>query len=163
MPYAARDDQPFRVREPYAPRPVRSGQIVSWSGWRLKPYDITLPGEPLEEAAFDLALPEALRALPLPAASAARPGVGFLIRHQGRGWSYLVLCWWDRENELPIRIWTRERVDGSAWAPARPDQSICVWDAQVVAFERDAFVRLVLSRPDQPQVEAYLAERFGSR
>lgn len=150
----------FHLTEPFAQRPVRPRAVMAHMGWRLKPYDITLPGEELDEDDFSRALAGAIADLPLPAVSEARPGVGFVIRHQGRGWSYLVLCWWDRENELPMRIWTRKREPDAHWAPAGPDQSICVWDAQVLDFERGAYVENVLAHPDQPNIDAYLAERL---
>jgi hypothetical protein len=153
---------PFTVTDPFAPRPVRPGALLVHAGWRIKPYDITLPDESIDESDCARVLPLALDALPSPAQTERRPGVGFCIRHQGRGWSYLVLCWWDSENELPIRIWTRERGGSSAWAPARPDQSICVWDAQVIAFERDAYIRRVLAQPDAPDLDGYLADRLSA-
>jgi hypothetical protein len=48
-------------------------------------WDVFAPGLALAEAA-----------LPQPAVTPARPGVGFLIAHRGRTGNYTVLGWWDR-------------------------------------------------------------------
>jgi hypothetical protein len=34
-------------------------------------------------------------------------------------------------------------------------ESVCVWDLEVIAFERDAYITTVLARPPAP-TEAYL-------
>ena len=39
----------------------------------------------------------------LPAATAKRAGVGFLVLHHGRSADYAVLGWWDNEHEMPLR------------------------------------------------------------
>jgi hypothetical protein len=111
---------------------------------------------------YDACLAIALDDLPHPAVTQHRPGVGFAIFHQGRGWHYLVLSWWDNQNELPQRVWVRERDHPNAtWHRAEPHQSICVWDLQVIWFEREMYVKHVLSR-DAANVDAYIAEQFKS-
>ncbi len=74
---------------------------------------------------------------------------------------YLILCWWGRENEMPIRTFVNVRhEDGSleGWRAAQGDESVCVWDLDIIAHERNAYVEHVLSRPDAPDLEAYLAD-----
>jgi hypothetical protein len=92
-------------------------------------------------------------ALPRPAISDGRPGLGFLIAHQGRTAAYVVLGWWDQENELPIKVFVRRGDD--PWRPARDAESICVWDLEVLWAEREAYVQAML-RPDGSDPAAYL-------
>lgn len=149
------------VPEPYAPRPIRALGIRTIDDWRLKVYSIVYGPQPFDAAIYDDAIGRfAPAALPRPAVASARPGVGFVICHQGRGWHYLVLCWWDNENELPMRIWVRPRDHSADWRPARESESICVWDIQLIAAERDAYVRRVLST-GTPDPVAYLADTAG--
>ena len=153
---------PFKPSEPYAPRPIRSLGVHAHASYRIKLYAITYGAQPLDRATYDEALPLAVRDLPQPAITKTRPGVGFAIFHQGRGWRYLVLNWWDNENELPQRIWVRERDDPHArWRRAAPDQSICVWDLQVIWFEREMYVKHVLSR-DGVNLDAYVNSTLKS-
>src|SRR5919198_1368337 len=104
--------------QPYAPRPVRFLGPHEHAGWRLKVYGIAFGGGPLERPRFDPGVQLALAALPSPAVTAARPGVGFLILHQGRTGDYAVLGWWDNENELPLRVFVRP-PGAAAWRPAQ--------------------------------------------
>jgi hypothetical protein len=152
----------FNVSQPYASRPIRFLGINEHAGYRIKLYSITHGDAPLDRATYDDCLPLALNDLPQPVATTHRPGVGFAIFHQGRGWHYLVLNWWDNENELPQRIWVRERDDPTArWRRADPNQSICVWDLQLIWFERETYVRHVLS-PDGVSVNAYVIAAFNA-
>lgn len=158
---------------PYAPRPICFLNVLVHDGWQLKQYAVSAGREagvaeasadvsaaPWAEFAVGRAL--ALSALPSPAKTSERPGTGFLVEHRGRGADYIVLGWWDRENELPIRVVVREQVPHAEWRAARASESVCVWDLQVVGFERDAYVATVLAPDAGPgAVDAYLARHFG--
>jgi hypothetical protein len=143
----------FQVRHPYAPRPTRFRGVVEYEGFRMKRYSIALPGETFDEARFASGRGLALSAVPEPAVTPDRPGVGIVIEHQGRDADYVVVAWWDRENELPVRVIVG---DDSGWRPARGGESFCVWDLAVLAAERDLYVRTVLA-PGGPDLDAYLS------
>ena len=139
---------------PYQPRPVLSHGVDAHDGWRIKRYAIHLPGEIFEPDRFASVLPTALAALPRPAVGPGRPGAALLIEHQGAGADYLILGWWDRENELPLRIWMR---DSGAWRPAQGAESICVWDLAVLWSERQAWVRHGMA-PSGPDLDGWAAD-----
>jgi hypothetical protein len=146
---------------PFAPRPITFAGLHTHEGWRLKRYTITRDAEPLDWDAFAPGLGLTLAALPQPAVTAERPGLGFVIAHRGAGADYIVLGWWDRENELPVRVVVREQTPGAEWRPARGSESFCVWDLQVIGFERDAYVATVLAeamatRSAEARAAAYL-------
>jgi hypothetical protein len=129
----------------YSPRPIVLLEPIVHDGWQLKLYSIVFGDSAFNRPRFEGGLAAALAALPSPAATAERPGVGFVILHQGRDVDYVVLGWWDRENELPLRVFVRERAAGKPWRAARGSESVCVWDVQVIAAERDAYVDTVMS------------------
>ncbi|HEX2093243.1 MAG TPA: hypothetical protein VHG28_12625 [Longimicrobiaceae bacterium] len=151
---------PVSAMHPYLPRPIRHHGLRRHAGWRLKVYSIAFGAAPLDWIAFEPGLDLALAALPTPAATGERPGVGFLIAHRGRNADYLVLGWWDRENELPVRVFLRT-PDEPGWRPARGSESFCVWDLQVIGFEREAYVSTVLSDSGADGVAAYLERHLG--
>jgi len=132
----------FVAMHPYAPRPIEPLGLRQHDGWTLKEYSVTFGPGALARSDFEPAFEQLLAALPRPAVAPDRPGLGFLIAHRGRGVDYAVLGWWDRENELPLRIIVRE--PGGPWRGARGSESVCVWDLQVLAFERDAYVDTLL-------------------
>jgi hypothetical protein len=151
----------------YQPRAIRQHGVRQVDGWRLKRYSISYDGGPVDWSAFEPALLEADAALPRPAVAAGRLGLGFVIAHRGRTALYFVLGWWDNENELPLHVWVRP-LQGSEWRAARGPESVCVWDLEVVWFEREAYVGTVLAggADDQAAADAYVStvlsrERVG--
>lgn len=128
---------------PYQDRAVRAAGVVEHAGWRLKSYWISHDGSPPGVEEFVEGVTLALAALPNPDITLGRPGLGFLISHRGRTADYVVLGWWDRHNEMPVRVFVRE--PDAEWRPSRGGESFCVWDMQVMWFEREAFVGTVMT------------------
>jgi hypothetical protein len=143
--------------QPYAPRARGFLGVRHHGDWRLKIHSIVHGAAPLDQDAFAPGVAMALAALPEPAVTSARPGVGFVILHQGATGHYTVLGWWDRENELPLRIFVNPQLATDGWRRNEPSESICVWDLEVLAGERDAYVRALL-KPGGGGVEAYLED-----
>lgn len=132
-----------RVYTPFAPRAIRGDGAEVVNGTTLKRYRVVY-GEPAvyEAARFAPAAALVAAALPSPDVAAGRPGAGFVIHHQGLTGDDVVLGWWDRENELPVRVWVR---DEAGWRPARDGESFCVWDLEIVWHEREAWVATGMS------------------
>jgi hypothetical protein len=131
--------------QPYIARPIRFAGLVEPHGYRLKHYVILYGGKPFREVEFDTGLRLAFESLPQPAITDMRPGVGFAISHQGNGADYAVLGWWDNENELPLRVFVHPQTPAGSWRPAEDGESVCVWDLEVIWFERQAFVQTLLN------------------
>ncbi|HVT37952.1 MAG TPA: hypothetical protein VHE78_02830 [Gemmatimonadaceae bacterium] len=130
--------------EPYRPRPISRLPLLRPGDWTLKRYAIVYDGE-FNAERFRSGEQLAVSMLPSPAVMPGRIGVGILIDHQGRDVDYVVIAWWDRENELPIRVFVRERHAEATWRPARGAESVCVWDLEIIWAERQAYVATVLT------------------
>ena len=140
----------------YSPRPIEFQRIIEYNGNRLKLYSIVYGDAPLERKRFEVGSDLALEQLPAPDSSAGRPGLGFVIAHQGNTADYIVLCYWANENELPIKVFVRESDD---WRAASGDESICVWDMQIIWHERNAYVSRVM-QGENADVEGYLGDVY---
>jgi hypothetical protein len=138
----------------FEPRPLAFLGVESVVGYRLKIYAITYGNESFDRNRFVDAWLLASDELPHPAVTDQRPGFGFVILHQGKTGDYFILCWWDRENELPTRVFIR---DSKGWRKSIGGESFCVWDLKVMWFEREAYVGKVLMG-DGGGPEAYFAE-----
>lgn len=150
----------------YSPRLVKALPPVDVSGRALKVYGMF--AEP--ERAAVLPAPEWLRQQ---AASVLRgspqPGdhpVGFLIMHYGTDGDYLLVSQWYDANML--KHWVRgSAVDAggsTTFAPlAQRDLVACVWELEVIKFERDAWINTVLARGrlDRASLDAYLGTTFS--
>jgi len=138
----------------YAARPIARLTDLRSGDWTLKRYSIRYGAAPFDAARFDGGRALALGAIPIAAKDHGRCGAGFIIEHQGNSVDYLVLGWWDRENELPLRVYVRD--SGAPWRPARGGESVCVWDLQVIWAERQAYVGTVMNPAIPDGVAAYL-------
>jgi uncharacterized protein (DUF2461 family) len=79
----------------------------------------------------------------------------FAIFHDGQAALYLVLAWWGNDNELFVRV-SVKAVD--SWV-VDPDQySFCLWDMEIMWFERSAFIRQMYGGASD--LDAYRGERF---
>jgi hypothetical protein len=143
---------------PYAPRTINPAGLIHHHDWRLKQYDVLCEPGAIDDATYAPGVALALQSLPTPAVTDRRPGLGFLIRHHGRTVHYIVLSWWDNENELLQRVFVRAFKEGASWLNITGQGSFCVWDAQIIWHEREAYVNCVLT--ESPDLDAYLATPF---
>lgn len=137
----------------YQPRPLAFVGVESVAGYLLKVYAIRYAADgSFDHERFAGRWDLVADVLPQPAVAEGRPGVGFSVLHQGQQDDYLIVGWWDRENELPTRVFLRE---AAGWRPARGGESFCVWDLRVMWWEREAYVGTVLAGRASG-LEAYL-------
>lgn len=136
--------------QPYLPRSITPAGIKNLNCWQLKRYVIRYSQAQGAVPDYTPAYQLVKQWLPNEAETVNRPGVGLVIEHQGKTLNYLIVGWWDNENELRVKVWVQEH---GIWRAAR-DESFCVWDLQVIAFERDAFVDTLLQ--PIPDILAYM-------
>lgn len=142
--------------EHFAPRHIEFHGLRLVRDWRLKLYSIAYGPAPVEWTSFTPGMSLAETCLPEPAVTSERSGVGLLIAHQGRTGNYVVLGWWDRENELPLRVFVSPNRRPQSWRAAEGSESICIWDLEVLWAERQAYASTVL-HPGGGDVASYLA------
>jgi hypothetical protein len=145
----------LKIGEAYAPRPVHLLEVWESGDWLLKVYGIAyareLPRAEAVEAAKDLV--EAR--LPRPGPGDARYGVGFLIVHDGRDACWLLLDWWGNEDVLYHQLFAAPSDRPTEFSRVTSGATACVWELEVVKFERDAWVDAVLKNPSQPDLESF--------
>jgi hypothetical protein len=109
------------------------------------------------EAVRDLAA----TVLPQPSVADDRYGVGFAIAHDARWLGIALVYWWQSENELHQRIYVSPKDDPRAFTPVENQPAGCVWELEVVDFERRAWIEDVLARPGGPDLDRYLGRSFS--
>jgi hypothetical protein len=72
-----------------------------------------------------------------------------------------VLGWWDRENELPLRVFVSPDLSAGSWRRSEGSESVCVWDLEILWAEREFYVATVL-KPGSGDVAEYLARFAGT-
>jgi hypothetical protein len=132
----------------HQPRSIRFIGREEFDGWRLKVYGI---GTHAPDAR-----PEFVAAT-VDAARGALPdggGAGFVIAHDARTAGLALVYWWDNENEIHGRFFASPLDDPAALVPNDGTGLACVWELEVIDFERRAWLEDVLKNGD---VDAYLA------
>lgn len=144
--------------EHYRPRAIHLLERWRPGGWRIKVYGIGASGSMPPSALVEAGKGAASDTLSGVASKTEHHGVGFLGVHAGRGADVVFLDWWARENELHHRLWIAEPGRPDSLRSRSPDEFIaCVWDLEVVCFERNAWIRSILSHPAEPRWEEYLS------
>jgi len=146
----------------YEPRSLRFIRPEQLGDWRLKVYGIAtvshMPRPALVEATVDLAR----TVLPEPATGGERSGIGFVIAHDAATVCFALVYWWQAANELHQRIYTSPRDDPRALIPVAAPAAGCVWELDIIDFERRAWLDDVLANPAGPDIERYLARRLDA-
>ncbi len=149
----------------YTPRLVRTLPPVRAHGRVLKAYAMfARPAERDRVPSPDWLAEQAAAVLEGPAG----PGdheAGFLMLHAGMERDYLLVSqWYDADM---LKHWVRGvEVDAegrTTLVPLEQRQLVaCVWELEVVAFERDAWVTTVMlrGRLDRETLDDYLATTF---
>jgi hypothetical protein len=150
------------LETPYRPRHVQFIRREEVEGWRLKLYGIALNGEEPRPEFLEAVRDLSGSVLPQPPVGDDRYGVGFAIAHDARWVGIALVYWWQSENELHQRIYVSPKDDPTAFTQVENQPAGCVWELEVVDFERRAWIDDVLARPNGPDLERYL-ERSHSR
>jgi hypothetical protein len=79
--------------------------------------------------------------------------LGFTIAHDAATAGLGLVYWWANENEIHARFFAAPREDPGALEPYPGTGMSCVWELEVIDFERRAYLDDVLKDGD---VEAYL-------
>src|SRR3954452_8094354 len=113
---------------------------------RLKHYGIALRD--------GRARPALVRAVRRAAADSIPPRApGFTIAHDAAAAALGIVYWWANENEIHARYFCAPHDDPGALVPVQDTGMACVWELELIDFERRAWLRDVLEDGDP---EAYL-------
>jgi hypothetical protein len=140
----------------YEPRLTQPLGVREAAGRKVKLIGITAGDELPAGAALDAALEAAVEHLPQPASTERRQGMAFMIVHSGTEALWGILGWW----ELDILYLRTLRADlgTTTFSLVPPDgPTACAWELLAVDAERQAWVTHVLSNPEHPNYQAYLA------
>jgi len=147
--------------ESYKSRSFRFIELCQFGKWQMKLYGIAwhreLPRARLLEAAKRIASEELKNFVP------NQYHLGFIGAHDGRDAAFVFVDFWGNENELFHRVFLSRDDDTDHLAQAKDsDPSVCVWDLALQSFERAAWIKHVLMKPDAPDFDAYLNERLNA-
>ena len=146
----------IELRNAYRPRPVQVLELLEYGPWRIKLYKLTAEHTRLLPELVAEAKRVIRKALPSGARAHDTYSVGFACIHAGLDSNFVFVDWWANENELRHHVFTSSLERPLELRRAPEGLIACVFDLQLIWFERNAWVEKVLSNPSGPDVEAYL-------
>jgi hypothetical protein len=133
---------------PYEPRRI---SYLGRTG-RLKHYGIAFTG--------DAPRPELAAATRRAGKHAVPTGAyGFTIAHDASTAGLAIVYWWANGNEIHKHVFAAPLADPGALEPADGTAMACVWELEVIEFERRAWLEDVLKDGDP---ERYLERTLDS-
>jgi hypothetical protein len=139
------------------PRPVVFYGAEELSGWPVKVYGMTATAPEARPELLNAAREKASEVL----AGTSREedaGAAFLIAHDARPACFVLVHWW-QGVDLFQRYFRAPLERPAGLEPVKSGQIGCVWELELVAFEREAWVRHAFGATE-PDVAAYLVDRF---
>lgn len=157
-------DKRLQLREPFRPVPVNFLELWEHGAWRLKVYGISYHHQRPPAELLRAAKAVAAERLPVSPDGDGAHGVGFLGVHEGRDANFVFVDWWAGENELRHHVYrSPANRPGALESVTAAGVGGCVWDLQLLWFERNAWVEKVLANPRGPDLEAYLNKRLSDQ
>lgn len=155
-------DDALRLAGPHRTRPIRFLRPERIGDWRLKIYTIATHAQTVRQDFLDETLRLAPAIFPNPARAGERHGIGFVIAHDAMTACIALYYWWQSFNELHQRIFVGPKHDPGAMTQIANQTAGCVWELEVIDFERRAWLGDVLANPAGPDVERYLSRHIDT-
>lgn len=145
--------------EKYQTRKIEFQELVSIQNWNIKVYSITNKNKFNKELIFDYVL----KKLPKWITTANQSylptyKVGFLIIHEAREGFLVVFNWWTGGEMIESKVCFsdfKSPEDINVY-PYHPKSLLCVWELEIFAHERQAWINHVLLQHKNPDFNNYL-------
>ncbi|MGI9552902.1 MAG: hypothetical protein ACR2MT_16980 [Aurantibacter sp.] len=145
--------------EAYRSRIIEFRKLVKIGDWNVKMYSITKKDkfesyETLER--IETELPNMLYEAQL--SDLPTHKMAFAMAHEAREGVLILLCWWTGGEMVETKIFfsdysTPDKIEPS---PFKDKALVCIWELEVFAHERKAWIDHVLSKATDPDIDAYL-------
>ncbi|MCE7859427.1 MAG: isochorismatase [Chloroflexi bacterium CFX2] len=152
----------FKLVEPYQKRPIRFLELWEKDGWRLKVYSLAYQMPLARAHVVETSKTVLWKHLQEVARDKPHYSVGFIGINDGRGAIFSFVDFWADENELHHHVFVSPKEEVEKLEYRTPTGlTACVWDAALLAFERQAWVDTMLNNPDEPSLEQYLLTQMN--
>ncbi|MFG2129152.1 hypothetical protein ACGFNV_15320 [Streptomyces sp. NPDC048751] len=131
------------LSEEHHQRPARFVGVRELSGHLVKVYSLQAPGRDVTEQAVDVAARIAEGHLAL-GRTRGSLGLAVLITHAGGDGDYVLVHTWIEGLMSDLAVFAGPAGQPDQLRPGRTGLTPCVWEAAILAHERDAFARHLL-------------------
>lgn len=144
-------------------RPIRFIEIYKAANWRLKIYSISSRNEYVSDAYITNAKKHIGKWLSLSEETNLETyNIATLMLHEYKEGCFAIINWWIDENMLQHYVYLTENEMSDEFKLFSSNGIVtCVWESAVIWFERNAWVKHVLMKNENPDFESYLLEQLN--
>lgn len=143
----------------YQPRKIDFQELVSINDWSIKVYSISQN----EIFGSQEILKNVIGQIPNWINTAIDSDiptyqVGFLIVHEAREGVWILFSWWTGGEMIETKVYFSDFDSPKVitTSPYKTSSLICVWELEIFAHERQAWIAHILMNPNSPDFEGYL-------
>jgi hypothetical protein len=152
----------MNIANPYKPRTIRFLELYQHDEWALKIYSISYKNERVENDDVLLAKSYLNEWLSKSKAYQLETyNIATLILHESKEGCFAIINWWTDANMLQNFVYLKKAGETHFEIYSDNGMATCVWEMAVWWHERNAWVKHILMRNENPDVEAYLSERLN--
>lgn len=145
------------ITRAYTPRVVENLGINCSTSGCYKVYGIHLQDQTLNP----ILVTDGVLALPTLWQSVSDQDTGFIIIHQAADGCYLLGYRWSGENMLEQRVLGKSNAADPVWKELdNPYISACVWELEIIYFERSSWISTVMNQVGVVNTQLYLETQF---
>ncbi len=147
------------LKPAFAPRPIRFIELFNCGDWKIKLYTITYDGAEISKETIVTVKSDVHKWLQR-SQDYALPNykIATLIIHKWKGGHFAIISWWTSENMLQLLVYLATLEEPEKFM-LYSDKGIvtCVWELEILWFERNAWVEEVLSKQiTESTIQKYL-------
>lgn len=148
---------------PYKPRKIEFCQIVNVNSWQVKIYTFTFRKQFQANEVLENALSKLSEWLELSKTLDFETyKIAFLMVHEGRDGVWVILNWWTGENMLRSVTFSASKAMPAEFVlTPKEGGMVCVWELEVVDFERKMWIEHILKKAETPDFARYLNETLS--
>jgi hypothetical protein len=151
----------MNFKSPYISRPIRFLEIHRCGNWQVKVYSISIHAEFVSGENQDQAKSQLQFWLEKSRVHALENyQIATLIIHECKEGCLAVLNWWIDENMLQNFVYLKTEQTG--FIPFSENGiTACTWELAIIWHDRNAWVKHILKKNDQPDFDGYLNEQLN--
>lgn len=147
----------------YQTRPIRFIEIYKISNWTLKVYSISSKNEYVSKHYLNNAKKNIKNWLEKSSETNLETyNIATLMLHECKEGCFAIINWWVDENMLQHYVYLTKNEQSEEFELFSHNGIVtCVWESAVIWFERNAWVKHVLMKNENPDFESYLQEHLN--
>ncbi len=160
------------VFDAYQKRPIRFLEVHQEGDWKLKVYSISSKKERISNQQLQQAkkhLQQWLKPSGMATGDMSNQTnlfdnyqIGTLMLHEWSGGCFAIINWWVDQNMLQQYVYLAPNEDPENFRLFSDNGIVtCVWESAVIWFERNAWVKHVLMKNNQPDFDSYFNEQLN--